>query len=263
MTGDPHPVFQDGLAPEKANARARLPILLGSPDELRALDGTTSWLVYIASLRKYFDRSTDDTTTPDDGYTVIVDANGARWKVTGFGDAAGRFDAYDVIANQSSYDDRPQGFRLFLVDAFGGDGGWIVRDDAGPSGWYGPFPYRGPRGGDRYDFYVDDPDAPISGEIIVKALITTKVTFPAFLLDSKARADVGPEADAVFSIRKNGVQFATCTFDTGVTTGAFVCPADTTFDPDSDDELTIVAPDPMDSLLRRPRMTLTGFRPAT
>ena len=89
--------------------------------------------------------------------------------------------------------------------------------------------------------------------------MTDKLT----LIDSKARADVGPEADAVFSIRKNGVQFATCTFDTGVTTGAFVCPADTTFDPDSDDELTIVAPDPMDSLLRRPRMTLTGFRPAT
>lgn len=116
------------------------------------------------------------------------------------------------------------------------------------------------RGGDRYDFFVDDPDRPISGEALVKAPITTQVFFAAGLPESKARADVAPTDTAVFSIRKNGVEFATCTFAAASTTGVFACPELTAFDPGEDDELSIVAPNPMDPTLRRPRITLSGFR---
>lgn len=261
MSGDPHPVFQDGVPPQKANARSYLPLRLGNADDLRALDGLSFWVVFLSSLRMHFYRDQTDMVSADNGQSVIIDASGQRWKAAMATDS--KFDAYDTTANQAIYAGETEGFRLFLIDAFGGDGGWVVRDDAGPGGWFGPFPTRGPRGGDRYDLFWDDPDQPISGEVVLKALFATEVTFPAGMLQSKARVDVGPASEAVFSIRKNGVPFATCTFAAASTTGVFACPVATTFEPENDDELTIVAPDPMDASLRRPRMTISGARPTT
>lgn len=173
----------------------------------------------------------------------------------------GEFDGYDLTANQSDYNAEEEGFRLWLVDAFDGDGGWVVRDDDAPGDWYGPFTNRGPRGGDRYDLLFYDPDQPVDGEVLLEAPFTTEVTFPAGLAQSKAKASVAPAANAVFSIRKNGVQFATCTFAASSTTGVFSCPTSTTFNPDTDDELSIVGPNPADAQLRRPRITISGFRP--
>lgn len=151
-------------------------------------------------------------------------------------------------------------------DSFGANG-WLAIDQAAnlmyrktDGAWDDGLSMRG---GDRYDVFVEDPDRPISGEALVKAPFTTEVVFAAGLPDSKARADVAATADAVFSIQKNGVEFATCTFGEGSATGVFACPEAVVLDPESDDELSIVAPDPMDTTLRRPRITLSGFRTAT
>lgn len=92
MAGDPHPVFQDGTPPQKSNARAYLPLTLGNPDALRALDGTSLWLAFVLSLRAQFYRDPSDTTSEDNGTTVIVDAAGQRWKAVpggGGGDITG------------------------------------------------------------------------------------------------------------------------------------------------------------------------------
>lgn len=267
-----HP-YQDAITPVVGNASADAisqavetftPLVVQSASEIttRSLDRTK--VVHLQSGAGYrIYRYDPYSTGAEDGTNIILDAEERPFVFVGSVDGGGGFDAYDTTANQDYYDDETEGFRLFLVDAFDGDGGWVVRDDAGVGGWFGPFPHRGPRGGDRYDLFFDDPDQPVSGEVVLKAPFTTEVTFPAGMLQSKARADTGPAAEAVFSLRKNGVEFATCTFAIGATTGTFACPSATTFDPDNNDELSIVAPDPMDATLRRPRLTLSGFRPTT
>lgn len=175
----------------------------------------------------------------------------------------GIFDAYDVTANLDDYLGQPEGYRVWCADAFDGDGGWYVRSDEpeASSGYYGPFSNKGPRGGDAYDVFFYDPDQPVSGEVLYRAPFTRVVTFSAGLEASKGRCTTAPTSEAVFLLMKNGVQFGTITFAAGETTAVFASASDATFDPDSNDELSIVAPTPKDPTLYQPRFTLSGYRP--
>lgn len=112
-------------------------------------------------------------------------------------------------------------------------------------------------GGDRYDLASFDTDRPATGELLVK-IYPLGVTFPAGLTESQAGAEVAASADAVFSITKNGVEFATLTFPAGNSTGVFACVSDTTFE--DGDVLRVIAPTPRDATLSGVAATLVGYR---
>ncbi len=82
------------------------------------------------------------------------------------------------------------------------------------------------------------------------------------LSDSFANASTGATNTAVYSIRKNGVQFGTVTFagggQAGPQAGTFAAPADTTFA--AGDILTMGAPTPRDPTLSTVGITLTAYR---
>jgi hypothetical protein len=115
MSGNPHPVFQDNVPVEKANARAYLPLRLGNPDALRALDGSTFWLVYIQSVVSFFYRDTSDTTSADNGISVIVDGSGGIWKVISSGAGIG-IDAAGPLSGRVAFDSEDPGFTYFGTD---------------------------------------------------------------------------------------------------------------------------------------------------
>ena len=114
------------------------------------------------------------------------------------------------------------------------------------------------QGGDRYDVALWASSRPDSGEHALKVAIPTAVTFYTNLSDSAAKCGTAASADAVFSIQKNGSQFATLTFHNGSSTGVFTNVADVVFA--AGDLLGIIAPNPRDATLADISVTLTGFR---
>jgi hypothetical protein len=162
MAGNPHPVFQDGVSVEKANARAYLPLRLGNPDALRALDGSTFWLCYIQTLLSFFYRDTSDTTSEDNGSSVIVDGNGGIWKVISSG-AGIAINAAGPVASRGSFDSEDPGFTYFGTDTEL----LYVRETAG--GWSdgtqvtGPQGEPGDNGADGRNFQPDEVVPDLSG----------------------------------------------------------------------------------------------------
>lgn len=112
-------------------------------------------------------------------------------------------------------------------------------------------------GGDRYDLWFFDTDRPASGELINKGF-PKGVTFPVGLTDSHASAEIASTNVAVYSFRKNTVEFATLTFNPGEVVGVWSCPTETTFD--LGDELTHHAPATRDPTLSGVGGNLVGFR---
>ncbi len=112
--------------------------------------------------------------------------------------------------------------------------------------------------GNRYDIVCWASDRPASGEKLLSVVASTTVTFSAGLTDSRAKAGTAPTTQAVFSWRKNGVEFATTTFAIGSTTGVFAMATDTTLN--AGDILSLVTPNPRDATLADISLTLTGFR---
>lgn len=82
------------------------------------------------------------------------------------------------------------------------------------------------------------------------------VTFAVNLAGSYATAGVAASGSPVFSLRKNGVQFATLTYSGQ--TGIFICPVQTPFA--VGDLLELVAPASADGTLSRLSITLFGTR---
>lgn len=112
-------------------------------------------------------------------------------------------------------------------------------------------------GGTRYDLIWYDNGRPIDSEVLVEAPFALQVQFPANMQGSVGKASVAATANAVFSIQKNGVQFATMTFAAGSTSATFAGTA-TSFV--SGDELKVVAPSSQDATLSQVRATFTGYR---
>lgn len=112
--------------------------------------------------------------------------------------------------------------------------------------------------GDTIIFSLYDADRPYSAEQFFKFVAYTTTIFPQNLTASRATADVAATASAVFSLQKNGVEFATITFAMGATTGTFVCAADTTFS--AGDIFTVVAPNPRDTTLAGVALTIVVSR---
>ena len=110
--------------------------------------------------------------------------------------------------------------------------------------------------GNYFDPQYRSVGQPAAGEI-TPSLFGRAVSFPTSLVGSVAKATVAATAASVFSIRKNGVQFATCTFALGSTTGVFAGAA-TNFA--AGDIFSFVAPDPRDATLSGVLITVLGTR---
>lgn len=110
----------------------------------------------------------------------------------------------------------------------------------------------------RYDIVVDIPERPASGATMAKWVAPSLVTFKAGLAESRGDADAAATVSSVFSLKKNGTQFATATFSATNDTAIFACASDTAFA--AGDVLTIIAPNPRDATLANIALTIVGFR---
>ena len=115
--------------------------------------------------------------------------------------------------------------------------------------------------GDRYDITFFDTDRPASGELVAK-MMPVGVSFAVGLTTSGAQAEEGATLNAVYSFRKNGIEFATLTFAAGGNgasqLGVFACPVLTTFG--TNDIFTIYAPAVRDATLSGVGGNIVGFR---
>lgn len=109
----------------------------------------------------------------------------------------------------------------------------------------------------RYDLASFDTDRPASGELILK-IYPPGVTFRSGLTDSAAGAEIAATGSSVFSITKNGTQFATITFAASSAVGVFACAADVSFT--TGDVLRIIAPAVRDATLSGVAATIIGYR---
>lgn len=169
------------------------------------------------------------------------------------------FDAYGAnLAARTAYDGEAIGFTFFDESAEQ----WYVRSEAATGTWAGPFQFRGPQGGDRYDIGWSDRGKPLSGEILDPWLFTTDVNFPAGLGQSRAKATVAnATGTSIYSLRKNGVEFGTVTFSPGNPDGVVTSSGSIAFA--ADDVMSVVAPNPADPTLSGVVMTITGSRPTS
>jgi hypothetical protein len=110
----------------------------------------------------------------------------------------------------------------------------------------------------RYDIAAWASARPDSGETLLQMVMPTTVTFSAGLTQSQAKAGIAATSSSVFSLQKNGVQFATVTFAASGTVGTFVCASDTVFS--AGDIFTVITPNPRDATLANVSLTVTGFR---
>lgn len=109
----------------------------------------------------------------------------------------------------------------------------------------------------RYDIAIDVPGRPSTGTTLGKWVSPSTVTFRANLDESVANADTAATVETIFSLKKNGTEFATVTFAAAGTTATFVCASDADFE--SGDVLTLVAPT-RDDTLANIAFTIVGFR---
>lgn len=84
------------------------------------------------------------------------------------------------------------------------------------------------------------------GEILIRHVITIPCTFPLNLVGSDIDADVAATGSSVFSVKKNGVEFATATIAAAGTSATFAGPQ-TAFV--AGDVLTVTAPATADATL--------------
>lgn len=112
-------------------------------------------------------------------------------------------------------------------------------------------------GGDRFNIWSYDTDRPASAESVLVGY-PDGVTFYVGLSTSYGKAKVAATATAVYSIKKNGTQFATVTFNAGNPVATIACPTQTVFA--VGDEYEMIAPNPRDETLSGVSINIQGFR---
>jgi hypothetical protein len=101
---------------------------------------------------------------------------------------------------------------------------------------------------------------PDSSQVVVLHPSPVLIAFPAGLGTSKGKALVAATANTVFSIKKNGVEVGTMTFAAAGTQATFAAASSFSFDPASNDYMTVVAPGAIDDTLRDIGFGLLGVR---
>ena len=100
--------------------------------------------------------------------------------------------------------------------------------------------------------------APTADLVLMRFPFVREVMFEAGMSLSKFVAGVAATAETIFSIQKNGVEFATATFAIGAQAATFTCALSTVFGPGN--TLTVVAPNPADATLANLGWCLAGTR---
>lgn len=113
-------------------------------------------------------------------------------------------------------------------------------------------------GGLPYDIGGTIVGQPAGGAILLRYPSPRAIRFPSGMVGSRGVAGTAATASAVFSIRKNGTQFATMSFAGGASTATFTAASDTDFA--GGDVLTVVSPNPADSTLADIGFSLAGVR---
>lgn len=101
------------------------------------------------------------------------------------------------------------------------------------------------------------PGAPANNAIIVRHTVDRTVTFASNLSPSRATAGTAATASTIFSIKKNGSEFATATFAISGTTATFSS-AGASFA--AGDVLSIIAPASADATLADVDFNISGLR---
>ena len=120
------------------------------------------------------------------------------------------------------------------------------------------FNIGGSSGAHIYDIYGTFIGKPTDGLEMLYVPIARTVTFPAGLTGSLMKAKTTATSEAVFSLRKNGVEFGTATFAASGTAATFAATAETVFS--AGDELTIVAPATADATIAGLGWAIVGTR---
>lgn len=116
---------------------------------------------------------------------------------------------------------------------------------------------------DQVYIFFDTPVAsyfagiPAAGATILRIPFVGTLTFPVAMAGSRGTADVASTGNVSFSIRKNGVEFATMTFNASATATFAAAMATSLLDGDI---LTIIAPNPADATLSGIGFALKGTR---
>ena len=172
-------------------------------------------------------------------------------------------DATGTLAQRAAHNAQDQGFVYIQSDV---DPFLVyIKTGPGPSDWSTGQPLRGEGGspglpgvdgiGDRYSVVFSAEGRPGTAEEF-RTLFADSVTFPEDLAGSVAVARVAATGEAVFSLRKNGAEFATITFD-GADSGVFAGSGVVFV---AGDIMTIVAPDPRDDTLAGLLFNIAGNR---
>jgi len=97
------------------------------------------------------------------------------------------------------------------------------------------------------DIFYFEPGVTTNSQLVFVYPITRQTEFPVDLSGSQVIANTAATASTVFSLKKNGTQFATITFAASGTVATFVAASSTTLSPG--DYLTLVAPASADASL--------------
>jgi hypothetical protein len=111
---------------------------------------------------------------------------------------------------------------------------------------------------DPFDLAGYIPGLPGDGAVILRFVAARALQLPAGLPNSQGAVGTAPTTPAVFSLRKNGVQFGLASFASAATTCTFTATAATNFV--AGDLLSIAAPSPQDSTLAELAITLASVR---
>lgn len=261
-----NPAYVLGQSVDKSVVRDVTVFVISTVNELRSRSLSVEKVLFIKELSAFYERDTADTISPDDGFSIIRDADGNTWRRSAPSTGAVFIHRAGTFAGRDAYNAEPsprEDGELFIYLSTDGDGSTITdpllyAKLSDGNSWSGGVPIRGPKGGDRYEIKNYDNDRPQSGEKIAKDLITTDVTFPAAFLGSMAGSEVAALAEAVYSIRLNGSEVGTITFPMGSTSGMFAMASE--LECEAGDLFDVIAPDPRDEELAGVTFSIVGSR---
>lgn len=103
------------------------------------------------------------------------------------------------------------------------------------------------RGNKVYDIGGTISGKPKVSEVLLRMPISRKIKFLENMIKSRMNSGIAANAEAVFSLKKDTVEFATITFGAGESVATFACASLTLFS--EGEELTLVAPGSQDANL--------------
>jgi len=168
----------------------------------------------------------------------------------------------DALADRAAFDGEAEGFSVLITrDSSNSNQPTIYwKLSAGAADWSEGVTWGGPQGAPgaaaNFDIALFVGRRPDPSEVVARYAFTANVVFPTGLAGSRASAGTAATGSPAFSLRRNGVEFGTCSFSGA--TGSFSSPSGANFVPG--DVLTVVAPASVDATLEDISITLANQR---